>query len=183
MMLGEQWRDTGDGLPLTTFWRAAARPGTSGPGLIHVLMLVLVWCGCSSRSGTGPALIPVEGTVTLDGKPLAGALVTFIPVGDTRGSGGTGYTDQNGRYTLRSADGGAGVPAGPYRVTISKLVMPDGSDYSPQAGVAPMDSPAQERLPVQYSDLQFTTLQATVSKQDQPIDFALSSAAGVPGRR
>ena len=51
---------------------------------------------------TGPKLIvPVTGTVFHDGKPLVGALVTFIKDGAPRVS--AGETDENGHFVL-SAD-------------------------------------------------------------------------------
>jgi hypothetical protein len=92
-------------------------------------MLVLVG-GCA-KDPNQPQLVPMTGKVTLDDQPLAGALITFIPIGATRGSGATGQTGPDGVYQLTSTRGGAGVVPGEYRVVISKPVMPDGSDSSP----------------------------------------------------
>src|SRR5687767_15050217 len=39
--------------------------------------------GCGEAAGIG-GLAPVTGTVTLDGQPLSGAQVVFIPVGEGR---------------------------------------------------------------------------------------------------
>ena len=39
---------------------------------------------------------------------------------------------------------------GEYRVVITKMVMPDGSDFLPSA-VPPIDSPAKQVLPAKYS--------------------------------
>ena len=46
-----------------------------GMGLL-VSVVVLVAAGCSDNG-----LVPVEGILTLDGKPLSGATVYFVPEG------------------------------------------------------------------------------------------------------
>jgi hypothetical protein len=130
-------------------------------------------CGCGGRGGNLPELVPVQGTVTLDGKPLTGAEVAFIPAGDTRGSGATGYTKEDGKYELAAPKGVKGAPAGDYKVVITKRVMPDGSDFPPGSQVGPMDSPARQILPPQYSAPEQTKLTAKVTKWGGPIDFAL----------
>jgi uncharacterized protein (TIGR03067 family) len=75
------------------------------------------------------ALVPVEGRVTLDGKPLANATVVFVPV-DKGGQRATGTTDQDGKYKLTTLGKKAGVRPGRYKVVISKkeggkVVVPD----------------------------------------------------------
>lgn len=136
-------------------------------------LALLAAAGCSGQDPNLPPLVPAAGTVTLGGKPLSGAQVTFTPAGATRGTGAEGRTGKDGRYELSSAHG-RGAAAGEYRVTIAKLVMPDGSDYAPGAGVGPADSPAREVLPPRYSDPHRTTLTATVPAAGSgTIDFAL----------
>jgi hypothetical protein len=130
---------------------------------------------CSGRNSGLPQLVPVSGTVTLDQEPLSGAMVAFIPSGNTRGQGATGYTDEQGRYELRAADGREGAPAGEYRVIVTKLVMPDGSDFPIDAGIAPMDSPARQILPARYSDDRQTILTAVVPERGGTADVPLVS--------
>jgi hypothetical protein len=64
------------------------------------LMGLLAGCG-----GESYQLAPVSGRVTLNKKPLAGAAVTFQPVagegGASPGPGSGGFTDADGRYTLK----------------------------------------------------------------------------------
>ena len=72
--------------------------------------------GCGGRTGR------VSGVVTLDGKPLVGATVSFTPAsGDNGGVGGSyGKTDAQGRYTLRTVVGKAnGAAVGKHKVSIS----------------------------------------------------------------
>lgn len=78
--------------------------------------------GCQGAP-EGPLLVPVSGSVTLNGVPLEGAQVAFHPQGMTPGAGGFGGTDVHGKFVIgnQSASGFvAGAPAGEYKVTVSK---------------------------------------------------------------
>jgi hypothetical protein len=61
----------------------------------------------------------VTGVVTLQGKPLAGAAVTFVPTG-TDGEAASALTDSEGKYTLTTWEAGDGARPGQYRVKVSK---------------------------------------------------------------
>jgi len=126
--------------------------------------------GCGASSGD----VPVTGTVTLDEKPLADAVVTFYPVGNTAGLGGAGRTGPDGKYTLTPARGGGGLPPGEYTVVISRLLRPDGTPLPP--GVPPIESDARETLPAAYSSRDASKLKRTVSKEAKSYDFALGTA-------
>ena len=134
----------------------------------------LILAGCIGSDPSAPKLVPVTGAVTLDGKPLAGAEVGFVPTGDTKGFGSVGKTDGEGKYKLTSARGGEGAVAGNYKVVISRRLMPDGS-APPSGDKAPMESAARESLPTKYSMKGQTTLTATVPDGGGPVDFALKS--------
>lgn len=70
--------------------------------------------GCTSGE-TGPKLVAADGTVTYQGKPLAGANVMFLP---ENGPLASGVTDADGKFKLTSA-GQPGVTAGPAKVTVT----------------------------------------------------------------
>lgn len=59
--------------------------------------LALLLTGCGDG---GPTLCEVEGTVTLDGVPVKGAELTFIPQNVPTTMVSYGGTDENGHYTL-----------------------------------------------------------------------------------
>ena len=142
-----------------------------------LLASILFVAGCS-QGPEGPPLVPVEGTITLDGKPLGKADLMFVPDGDTRGQGGVAQTDQEGKFTLLSQDRKhKGAPVGTYRVIINKLVKPDGSDYVPDPNAGPMDTGGfRELLPAAYSDMGQTQLTATVPEAGvKDVEFKLSS--------
>lgn len=145
-----------------------------GFGVVGALLLPLLGCG-SGRDANLPSLVPLSGTVTWGGRPLTGAVITFTPVGATRGTGSTGRTSPEGKYTLKARGGGAGAVAGQYKVVISKLVLPDGSDFPADSPVGPMDSPAREVLPSRYSDPERTKLTARVPEGGGTVDFPLEA--------
>jgi hypothetical protein len=69
--------------------------------------------------GHADSPVPVAGVVSLDGKPLAEATVTFDPQLATQ-IVYIGTTNNEGRFTLGNSYGSSdGAPAGTYRVTIS----------------------------------------------------------------
>ena len=138
------------------------------------LCATLFLTGCGIKSN-GPPLMPVSGTVTLDGKPLPGATILFIPTGSTHGTSSGGRTDSAGRYELTATHSGKGAPVGQHKVVASKLVMPDGSDMPVNTKVGPIDSPARESLPAKYSAIDRTVLTAAVRDGVNTIDFPLSS--------
>lgn len=129
-------------------------------------------CGCTNNEPQ-IELHPVTGTVKWQNKILPGAAVTFTPIGDTHGAGGFGRTDANGVYKLTNVRGPEGVAEGEFKVVISKRLLPDGSDVPENDMTPPIDSPARESLPPNYSDAEHTTLTAKVSKGGPPLDFDL----------
>ena len=73
--------------------------------------------GCSNSSG--PPTYAVTGTVTMQGKPLAGAVITFVPTGN-EGVAASAITDSDGKYALTTRQAGDGARPGEYRVKVSK---------------------------------------------------------------
>ena len=139
------------------------------------LCVILMAAGCGGGNPNPPKLMPVSGTVTLDGRPLSGVMVSFVPTGSTHGSGARGHTDNAGRYELTATHGGKGTPVGDYRVVARKLVMPDGSNFPANSNVAPFNSPARQVLPAKYSERDRTVLAALVRDGANTIDFPLAS--------
>lgn len=153
--------------------------------LIKPGLLLAVAIGCALVLGCGggssrPPTYPVEGTVTLGGKPLADATVTFRPDGSTPGQQpANGKTDAEGRYRLTTFSNGDGAMAGDYRVTLMKFdevssgaVAADGDDYVPPSG--PLPTP-KNQLPKKFADPDKSGLTATVAETGEAnlIDFSV----------
>jgi hypothetical protein len=147
-------------------------------GRLHLVLLLVLGLGCGSGKPEGPELVPVTGTVLLDGKPLPGADVTFVPTENTPGMGGSARTDEEGKFELTYARGDSGAPAGQYRVTVSRRLMPDGTPVPVDDETPPIDSPARETLPAVYNDPEQTRLTATVEANGSSVELKLESAPG-----
>jgi hypothetical protein len=85
---------------------------------------ILPFSGCS-----GSGHVPVSGVVTLNGKPLAGALVSFQLIVETPDPlnatpRATGRTNERGAYSLKSPPGSNGALPGKHKVMIA-LTEPD----------------------------------------------------------
>src|SRR5262245_53639504 len=98
-----------------------------------VAALVLVARGPLVNASTQAAPAKGSGVLTLDGMPLAGATITFLPT-EAGNKAASAKTDDNGRYK------GIEAAAGKYRVTIS-LVRGD-----------------KEIVPAAYSDKEKSSL-------------------------
>ena len=119
-----------------------------------VLWLVLiVSVGCSD--GNRPPLAPVEGRITLDGQPLAGATVVFQP---TRGKSSSAQTGPDGRYELIYIRDIRGAIPGQHTVSITTA----------------SESQPKERLPARYHSK--TELTAVVEPEGGEVNFDLSSS-------
>lgn len=77
-----------------------------------------------SGCGGPPPLYPIEGKVTLGGKPYERLIVYFRPVSGevNQYSLGVGETDKDGNLKVRSS-AGMGVMAGEYKVTFTLQMM------------------------------------------------------------
>src|SRR5262245_20996101 len=91
------------------------------------LMVMALLCG---GCGDNLPLAPVTGVVTLDGKPVKGALLEFVPQ-QPGGSTASGTTDENGRYTMYFGSSGTGAFIGKtlVRITSDDRVSVDGKKY------------------------------------------------------
>jgi hypothetical protein len=70
-----------------------------------------------------PKLVPVSGTVTVNGKPLEGALVSFQPdLSAKSGLPAQDVTGPDGNYLARTK-GRSGVVPGKYHVVVTKSLL------------------------------------------------------------
>ena len=110
----------------------------------------------------------------MEGKPLAGSSVNLAPLGATSGWGAQARTSENGEYKLiEGKTGRPGVLPGTYRIVISHRIMPDGSEVPANDRTPPMESPAREALPPEYSDYQKSKLRITIPAEGGTFDFSL----------
>ena len=123
---------------------------------IAFLLAVTVGCG-------GPDLNAVTGTVTLDGEPLADALLVFTPM--TGGRPAAARTDANGKYKLVYTRNASGTIVGEHVVEITtgdELEMDDGTVEK-----------IAEKVPAKYN--LDSELRANVEDGSNVFDFELLS--------
>lgn len=158
----------------------------SSPLSLGLLVACMIAAGCSSsKTEEVPylsQLVPVSGTVKLNGQPTEYVSVIFHPVDD----GGTEYyvasatTAADGSFKPSTPPGGAtnlkkyaGMLPGKYKVTLSYWKFPDGKPFNPvTSNEGPMNVGAIDVIPVNYSNPTTTPLQVEVTAgQSTPLDF------------
>ncbi|MDR2704683.1 MAG: carboxypeptidase-like regulatory domain-containing protein [Planctomycetaceae bacterium] len=89
--------------------------------LFLIFLVLVVGCSGEQRPEGMPTLYPCTITITQDGKPLAGAMVTLYTESseDRRWSSG-GTTNPQGVISIKVLGKYLGAPAGTYKVTVEK---------------------------------------------------------------
>lgn len=149
---------------------------------------LITLAGCSNNPVDYPDTAPVTGTVTLDGQPVEGATVAFVP-SEGGGRPSSGKTDANGKYELYYTGTIRGATLGSHLVGITKMISDP--DYAPSAndlrmmkamaeemGDSPEDhqppAPQVNSLPERYSG-SASELSADVKSGKNTFDFDLTS--------
>lgn len=150
-----------------------------------VVAIGFICSGCLAGCGGGsqrPPTYPVEGTVTIGGKPLADATITFRPDSSENGQRpANGKTDADGRYQLTTFSAGDGAMEGSYRVTVMQfeavasegtVADVDDESYTPPEGPSPT---VKNRLPKNLADPEQSGLTAKVeaNASGSTIDFTI----------
>jgi len=104
-------------------------------GLIGLILSSFV-AGCGSAPQE--TLVPVTGTLLVNGKPLDAVVVSFIPEIAKNSRGGSGITDTTGAFTVVDLTQNLpGLAPGKYVIAYSRMRLPDGSaPPEPVAGEA-----------------------------------------------
>ncbi|UUO07853.1 carboxypeptidase regulatory-like domain-containing protein [Blastopirellula sp. J2-11] len=130
---------------------------------MNLTLCGLVLVGCSIGPTDLPEVAPVSGTVTLDGKPLNNATLTFQPA---VGRPSSGLTNKDGQYKLRYNLNLTGAKLGDHSVIITT--------YQEFDNPSDADRPASpELLPAKYHKK--SELVAKITNGDNVVDFDLKS--------
>jgi hypothetical protein len=141
-------------------------------GRLLLLAGTISLSACSNSFDDHPPVYPVKGKVILKGKPMTGGTIIFEYAGEGGGapkdsSGGpfrvTGKIDNEGAFNLVAYVGSEGVPAGYYKVGISKARgRSEGSLFGRELILQKKGSSAVSDS--QYADPKTSGLTAQVSK-------------------
>ena len=133
-----------------------------------VLGLVAMAVGC----GAGKDLHDVSGRVTLDGKPLAGVIVHFVP---EAGPAASSQTDSMGWYVIRTAGHGDGASLGRQRVWFES--PPEAEDNYSDSEKYPRFTRPAILIPDRYQNPATSNVTVTVLRGTNTRDFVLVSSA------
>jgi hypothetical protein len=139
------------------------------------MVLAGLIAGCGAQLADAPKTVPVSGTVTVDGQPIAGATVRFLPTSNDR-HGAAGTTDDKGHYQLYVGNNPGAMP-GDYKVTIQYYVnKKDGTPVviTPEMDMETISVDIKPALPAMYADPNNTGLTFDVpAKGTDQADFKL----------
>ena len=153
--------------------RSRQRRGDSLRSRIFVLLVTVPFLslGCSGGTSSTPyGLVPTTGQVLLDGAPVAGVTLSFVPQRQSTGLGGFAVTDALGRFSARGYSSKEGIAPGIYAVSFSKLALPDGSPIPEGKDAA--DVGAVEVLPPHLTNATLTDEEYVVTVNVAGNDFS-----------
>lgn len=134
--------------------------------LLGLVVACFLHTGCGEKLPSDlPPLGTVSGLVTLDGKPLPRAMITFVPLQAGRPS--TAVSDDNGHYVLTYDSSHAGAAVGKHRVSVSTAVA---AEYDENQKLVP-GTGIKESVPGRYHSP--STLELEVSAGENTLDLDL----------
>jgi hypothetical protein len=147
------------------------------------LLAVGFLLGCNQSAG--PPTYPVRGNVTYQGKPLAGAAVTFMADGASRAA--TGKTDASGSFQLTTFKENDGAVPGSHVITVKKYQTdpPALPTAPPDGSVSPADEAkyttamarwletAKIAVPKKYTDQRTSDLRQEVVAGENVFEITL----------
>ena len=148
---------------------------------LSLASIFVVFTGCQKAQGL-KGLVKVKGTVTLDGSPLSGASVTFVPLSvsdELRGASGT--SDDSGNFEMTTLNKADGVMPGEYRVTVvkreatGKVPTPEEMQEASLKGIS-LNIQYKSVIPDKYGSSSTSGLSAKIEpNQKDPVKFELTS--------
>lgn len=150
-----------------------------------LVLLAVLMAGCDSKPSSNYGslgLVSVGGRITLDGQPLAKAVVSFD---DADGTFSFAQTDSSGYYRLKFDSEMLGCKPGKKTVRISTTRKILGLNSSEEGGETSSDEqaaktePPKELVPAKY--YKKSELTADVTASNRSFNFELTSSASSGG--
>jgi len=145
--------------------------------LCLLILLGSLVVGCSKS--TEQVTQPVDGILTMDGSPLAGASITFVPA-SSEGTVAAGSTDAEGKFKVQTVHGApdGGTTPGEYRVTVTKIeAVPTGRKTTNSEGETIEETTERSVVPAIYGSTETTPLGVTITKGKNAVTLELDSSA------
>jgi hypothetical protein len=139
--------------------------GVRACGVGVVALLGVVVAGCGGRTS------PVQGVIRLEGAPVAGATVLFMPDGQQGGRPASGFTSADGVFHLTTYRQDDGAVPGNYRVLVQKTEAEKDQTTAERSALERARAKYEEKsvqrarkpsLPETYARFESTPLRCTV---------------------
>ena len=143
--------------------------------LCSLLFLGCLVLGCGKHD---PNIHLIDGLVTLDGSPVAGASVMFVPQ-TTEGTDASGVTDSDGKFRIQTLHGaaGGGTTIGEYRVVVIKIeALPTGRTTTESDGTVTEIMSERSVVPQVYGSRNTTPLVVNITQGKNTVNLELESA-------
>jgi len=139
----------------------------------QLIVLSLLVTGCNGNSL--PNLVPVSGTVMLDGEPMSQGTIGFVPVDPAGQSASSQIVD--GKFQMVTSSSSAGVVAGDYQIIISSHEPVELPDPSVPFKLDPnnLPPPPKSLIPEKYGNPKTAGFEATVAPGMTPLVCELES--------
>ena len=148
----------------------------SKPALISAGCALLIAVGCSKSE---PMNEQVEGTVKLDGAPLANVVVEFVPnlKQDTQAPISTATTDASGHFQLMCANEKPGAIIGPHNVLIHGRRGGDSANNEMDAQPTKSNT-GNPTIPTIYQSAAKTPIKVDVTASQHSYEINVASGKG-----
>ncbi len=134
--------------------------------LVVPVALSLVAVGCGYKPDLPPTA-EVSGTVTVDGQPLPGAMIQFVPDAQkgTKGAAGVAASDEKGHFEVTTA-GVKGALVGSHKIRVEARAKPKNETETMPPSL----------IPTEYNNPSTSGLRAEVkTDQKNVVDLPLKS--------
>jgi hypothetical protein len=130
-------------------------------------MLIALWAlpGCGDG---GPRVVPVTGSVTRNGKPVANLFINFIP---DAGRPSWGQSDEQGQFTLEYDRDRKGAEVGKHKVSVKFRPANPKEEMELLAGRRKFH-PDQKAIEAKYG-IATSTLEIEIKSSGQPVTLQL----------
>ncbi|AGA31028.1 hypothetical protein [Singulisphaera acidiphila] len=153
----------------------ALRPVVRWPSAAFGLVLMTI-AGCGGSPADGFSRFPVEGTVTLDGKPLVTGTISFNAL--QQGASASGPIAE-GAFRLVDDDG---LSPGPYRVEIYSL-QPTGKKVPHADDLGTLVDETVNIVPKSYNINSVLKAEIPAGGPKEPLSFPLVGSPAKPPKR
>ncbi len=135
----------------------------------RAFFLMVSACGLFGCAESGRPVVPVEGIVTRQGKPVPSLFLNFMPAS---GRPSWGQTDENGAFRLQYEPGRDGAEVGTHKVFVRFRAANPQDEFDLLAGKKKFH-PDQGAIEAKYGKVESTPLLIEVKRGVSPLNIVV----------